>query len=159
MIWFQGKRWPLKSEPQESTCDSLRDHLLLLLLTARLLIAVLPERKCPGGLLGYMCPGLHGAVLAKNCLQQEARREIPSLTSLPTPFPASSSKSGVAQERCKGQARDPLSGYTPRLPSQGTEALDLPVSCCSFEQTPHPSLTHPDPQGAQASIRGKYLVN
>lgn len=75
-IWFQVERGSLKSKPHGSTVTRLRDHLLLLLLTVRLLIAALAKRKFPGGLLGCIRPGLHGALLAQNCLQREAGREI-----------------------------------------------------------------------------------
>lgn len=103
VIWFQEKRWSLKSKPHRPTRDRLRGHLLLLLLTARLLVAVLPQRKRPQGLLCCVPPGLHGAVLAQNCLQQEARMRshCASLTGLPISLPPSSSKSSVAQERLR----------------------------------------------------------
>lgn len=46
----------------------------MLLLTVRLLLAVLPQGKFLPGLLGCIYPGLHGAVLAQNCLQQEKEK-------------------------------------------------------------------------------------
>lgn len=104
-IRVQGTSQSLKSEPHVTRS---RDQFLLLLLTARLLIAVLPQRKFPHVLLGCMHPGLHGAVLAQNCLQQEAGRGITAHSSpaSPSPSPTSSSKSSAAQKRLKKPAKD-----------------------------------------------------
>lgn len=83
-----------------------RDHLLLLLFTASLLIAVLAQRKFPCGLLSCTYPSLHGTVLAENCLNQDTGGEITAHLLSISLFPSltSSSKSSVAQEIFKKQA-------------------------------------------------------
>ena len=103
-----GTKWSLKSEAHATRSRGL---FLQLLLTARLLIAVLPQRKLPCVLLGCIHPGLHGAVLAQNCLQQEAGREITARLSPASPSPSqtSSSKSRAAQKRLKEPEKDPCS--------------------------------------------------
>lgn len=84
-----------------------RGWFLQLLLTARLLIAVLSQRETALCALGCIHPGLHGAVLAQNCLQQEAGREIFAVShQLPLP-PPKLVKSRAAQKRLKEPEKDP----------------------------------------------------
>ena len=85
----------------------LRDHFLLLLLTARLLVTVFPQRKFPCGLLSCTYPGLHGAVLAQNCLKQESGREITAYILPVSQFPSLTSllKSSIVRERVKKWGR------------------------------------------------------
>lgn len=96
-------------------------------------------------LLGCIHPGLHGAVLAQNCLQQEGRKRnhCPSLTSFPFPSQTSSSKLGLLR-KTQGQEKVPRSAsYTCTVhPKHQVESCWLGQSCDKlFIRSPGSSST------------------
>lgn len=101
VIRFQ--RWSPTPEPHVTMS---RDQLLLLLLlTGRLRIAVVPQRKLPQVRLCCVHPGLQGAVLAQNCLHREAG--IESLLFPAPPRPAASATSSLGSSAAQKRLRKP----------------------------------------------------